>query len=551
MNKRILVASAWPYANGSLHLGHVASLLGADIIARQARLAGDEVLFVSGSDCHGTPIAVEADKLGLQPQEIAEKYHKEFKKNLIDDLKFSYDYYTATTTSNHKEVVQDIFTKLYSKDVIYTKTEELPFCLACERFLPDRYIEGECPHCHFDSARGDQCDECSNLLDPDQLLKPRCKTCSNKPVWRPSEHFFLRLSAFTDQLLELAKNSHGWSTNAEKLTLSLLKEGLPDRAITRDTSWGVPIPIVGYEEKRIYVWFEAVCGYLSASKEWSQKQDADGSWKKFWEDDSVIHYYVHGKDNIPFHTIVWPAILLGYTGLHLPDRIISSEHLTLKKDQFSKSRSWAVLLKDFLQKFEAETLRYYLISNGPETADADFTWENYRTRTNTELIGTFGNYVHRVLSFSKTNFPDGVHFPTSLSKNQEGLLKKAEECFDTVQTLIEEGHLREALRQVIQLSADGNRYLNDVSPWKSIKQDSKKAELDLAVALHLVRCLAILVSPFLPTTAELISASLRSSPRATWRYLKPDFTVVVQVEPLYKKIEEQAIEEQISLLEAK
>ena len=551
MNKRILVASAWPYANGSLHLGHVAALLGADIIARYARLAGDEVLFVSGSDCHGTPIAVEAEKLGVHPQEIAEKYHEEFRKNLIDDLKFSYDCYTTTTTENHKEVVQDIFTKLYSEGVIYAKTEELPFCLTCERFLPDRYIEGECPHCHFDSARGDQCDECSNLLNPDQLLNPRCKTCGNTPVWRPSEHFFLRLSAFTEQLREWAKKSSGWRTNAAKLTLSLLKEGLPDRAITRDTDWGVPIPLEGYDDKRIYVWFEAVCGYLSASKEWSQKQGSDNSWERFWKDDSAIHYYVHGKDNIPFHTIVWPAILLGYSGLHLPDRIISSEHLTLKKDQFSKSRSWAVLLKDFLEEFDPETLRYYLISNGPETADADFTWENYRTRTNTELIGTFGNYVHRVLSFSKTNFPDGVHFPSSLTEKQEELLKKAEGCFDSVQTLIEEGHLREGLRQVIELSADGNRYLNDESPWKSIKEDQTKAELDLAVALHLVRCLAILASPFLPTTGERIGASLGESSTVSWKYLKPAFTVIGKVEPLYKKIEEQSIERQISLLESK
>jgi len=549
MNKKILIAAAWPYANGSLHLGHVAALLGADIIARYARSAGNEVLFVSGSDCHGTPIAVEADKLGVHPRKIAEKFHEEFRQNLIEDLKFSYDCYTTTTTENHQHVVQEIFLKLYNDGLIYTKTENLPYCSPCKRFLPDRYVEGECPICHFDSARGDQCDECGNLLNPDQLLQPRCKICGSSPEWRPSEHFYLRLSAFTEQLREWVKRSNGWRANAKQFTLGLLKEGLPDRAITRDTDWGVLIPLPGYENKRIYVWLEAVCGYLSASKEWAQKQGQENLWEKFWLDKSAVHYYVHGKDNIPFHTVVWPSILLGFGGLHLPDRIVSSEYLTLGKRQFSKSRHWAVLLKDFVREFDPETLRYYLIANGPETADADFSWENYRTRINTELIGVFGNYIHRVLSFVKACFPNGVSFPDALDESQAELFKATEQGFAEAGTAIEEGRFRDGLRVALDLAAQGNRYINNAAPWFSIKENRSKAERDLAVGAHLARCLAILVSPFLPTTAEHINRSLGVEESViVWQCPKPSRVVVNQLEPLYKRIEEQAIVQQNSLL---
>ena len=549
MTKKILVAAAWPYANGSLHLGHVAALLGADITARHARSCGHDVLFVSGSDCHGTPIALEAEKQGVHPREIAEKYHAEFRQNLIEGLKFSYDLYTKTTTDNHRDVVQEIFLKLQHDGAIYTKTEEHPFCPSCKRFLPDRYVEGECPICHFGNARGDQCDECGNLLDPNQLLKPQCKICGNPPEWRPSEHFYLRLSTFQEQLKGWVEKSEGWRSNAKNVTLGLLKEGLHDRAITRDTEWGIPIPIPGYAGKSIYVWFEAVCGYLSASKEWAKLRGQDNLWEKFWFDDS-FHYYVHGKDNILFHTIIWPSILLGAGGLHLPDRIVSSEYLTLEKRQFSKSRRWAVLLNDFLQEFDPETLRYYLIANGPETADADFSWENYCTRTNSELIGVFGNYVHRVLSFVKAHFPDGVEIPNELSGPQAELLKTAENSFVATSTAIEDGHFRNGLRIVLDLATHGNRYIDNVAPWFSIKKNRSQTEADLAVAIHLIRCLAILVSPFLPTTVDRISRSVGlSETESRWQYPIPlKRTVVGEIQPLYKKIEEKIIAQQRSFL---
>jgi methionyl-tRNA synthetase len=548
MNRNILVAAAWPYANGSLHLGHVAALIGSDILARYFRLNGDSVLFVSGSDCHGTPIALEADRQGIHPSVIADRYHDEFTKTLIDGLAFSYDVYSKTTTENHCKVVQEIFLKLYHDGHIYTKTEELPFCGNCRRFLPDRYIEGECPACHFSSARGDQCDGCGGLVDVKQLIDPRCKICGSSPEWKKTEHFFLKLTAFQDKLKKWVEESTGWRANAKNFTTELLNQGLIDRAITRDTEWGIPIPLEGFESKKIYVWFEAVCGYLSASKEWSVSIGKDDEWKKYWANPKAVHYYVHGKDNIPFHTVIWPSILFANGGLHLPDRILSSEYLTLDKKQFSKSRHWAVWLPDFLSEFDPEALRYYLVINGSETSDADFSWKEFLTRTNSELIGNFGNYIHRILSFIQKNFPDGVRFPEAPDEKAVEFLNLAEEAFSLTALSIEAGRFREGLRQVIKLVEHGNRYINDVAPWSTIKNDRKKTESDLAVASHVIKCLAILINPFLPKSSELICTEIGVNfLELKWAYPAPGLLKVNNPMPLYKRIEEETVSRQCSL----
>jgi len=548
-NRKILIGAAWPYANGSLHLGHAAALLGSDILARYFRLNGDSVLFVSGSDCHGTPIALEAERLGIKPAEIADKYHEEFSRTLIDGLGFSYDLYTKTTTDNHREVVQEMFTKLYEGGFIYQKAEELPYCETCRRFLPDRYIEGECPICHFSSARGDQCDNCGNLTNTRQLINPKCKICGNTPVWKESEHFFLKISGLQERLKDWVKASSGWRLNAKSFTTNLLEQGFIDRAITRDTEWGIPIPLPGYDTKRIYVWFEAVCGYLSASKEWAAAFGQKDAWKEFWENDSALHYYVHGKDNIPFHSIIWPSILMAAGGLHLPDRIISSEYLTLEKKQFSKSRHWAVWLPDFLAKFDPETLRYYLVANGSETSDADFSWEEFAIRTNKELIGTFGNFIHRVASFIAKNFPEGIAFPEKLDETSAAFIKLSEKTFEIAGAAIEAGRFREALRAVFGLAEEGNRYFNETAPWKSIKTDRGQAEKDLAIAGQIVKCLAILINPFLPKTSERICAEIgQEYSGLSWAYPPVGPLKAVSPEPLYKMIEEEAVEEEKTLL---
>lgn len=540
--KHILIAAAWPYANGSLHLGHVASLIGADILARYFRLQGNPVLFVSGSDCHGTPIAVEAERQGIAPQEIAEKYHAEFVATLVRSLGFSYDLFTKTTTENHKLVVQEIFLKLHRDGLIYAKTVEQPYCPTCKRFLPDRYVEGECPQCHFAAARGDQCDECGALLDSKELLKPRCKICGTAPEWRSSEHFFFRLSAFEKRLADWVEKSAGWRPNARRFTEEFLKQGLHDRAITRDLEWGIPVPLPGYEEKRIYVWFEAVCGYLSASKEWASAKGDAKAWESFWLNGEAFHYYVHGKDNIPFHSIIWPAILLGYGYLHLPDRIVSSEFLMLEGKQFSKSRRWAVWLPDFLARFDPETLRYFLVANGPETADADFSWSEYRAKVNGELIGNFGNFIHRTLSLVKTNFPDGARNSSEPDERQKAMLAHAKESFGQTGSAIEEGCFRDGLKAAFRLAEEGNRFLNDTAPWAKIKEDRAEAERDLAVAGHVVRCLSILVAPYLPATAERIAEALGESSASAWRYPAPAPVKVAVLRPLYRQIEPEEVD---------
>lgn len=550
MKKKILVAAALPYANGSLHMGHVSALLGSDITARYHRLNGDQVLYVSGSDCHGTPIVVEANRQGITPAEIADKYHQEFKKNFIEDLKFSYDCYTTTTTKIHQEVVQQIFLKLFKEGYIYKRTEDLPYCLKCQCFLPDRYIEGECPVCHYKSARGDQCDSCGRLLDPNQFAEPRCKICGSKPEWRASEHFFFKLPYFTDQIKDLVERGTSWRSNARNFTLRFLQEGLKDRAITRDTTWGVPIPLPGYDDKRIYVWFEAVCAYLSASQEWARSKGKPNLWREFWQDEESIHYYFHGKDNIPFHTVVWPAILYAYGGLHLPDHIYSSEYMLLEGKQFSKSRQWALWLPDFLEKFDPETLRYYLVTNGPETSDADFSWREYYKRTNNELIGNFGNFFHRVLSFVRKTFPDGVVFPSELSLEQEKLLSVAKNCFVEVGKAIENGQFRKALRVILNLAENGNRFIDTAAPWASIKVNPAKTEGDLAVAGQTIRCLAILSYPFLPQSAEKVFVDIGFDIKEVgWKYpAENKLTVEETLKPLYRRIEEVEIQVELDKL---
>jgi len=542
MKKKILVAAAWPYANGSLHLGHVAGLIGADILARFWRLKGADVLYVSGSDCHGTPISVEAEKQGVAPLVIAEKYHQEFLDTLVNGLNFSYDNYTSTLTETHKQVVQEMFLKLYDKKLIYKKTEDLPYCPTCKRFLPDRYIEGTCPHCNFTPARGDQCDNCGKMLDAKDLINPHCKICGTSPEWRPSEHFFLKLSALAKDLKKWLSAEKGWRGNSYNFTKNLLAAGLPDRAITRDLDWGIELPLSGYESKRIYVWFEAVCGYLSASKEWATKKGEPKAWQDFWENKKAYHYYVHGKDNIPFHAIIWPAMLLGVGKLNLPDMIVSSEYLTLEHKQFSKSRAWAVWLPDFLSRYQADTLRYYLIISGPETSDSDFSWPEFYSKTNNELISTFGNFVNRVFALSTKNFPEGLNWPKKMDATTQELLQLIKETFKEADEAITKANFREGLRLIFKLVDEANAYVNKTSPWISIKTDRTKAEGDLAVLAFTVKSLAILLYPYLPTTCESIALTLGFNLKETsWEYPKPEFYKVGEFMPLFKKLLETEI----------
>ena len=470
MPERILAAVAWPYANGSIHIGHVAgTYLPADIFARYHRLRGNEVLMVSGSDAHGTPVTLTAEERGITPEEVFSKYQAEFLDSW-ERLGITFDLFTTTHTENHTKVSQDIFSKLLDRGYIYKDTMVQPFCENESRFLADRYVEGTCPICNFQGARGDQCDNCGRTLDPKDLLQMSCRICGSEPEFRETEHFFLRLSAFQDQLLEWVRKQEHWRPNVRNFTIGYLEGGLHDRAITRDIEWGVPLPVDGYEDKRIYVWFEAVIGYLSASIEWAHNSGTPEAWKPFWEDGSRAFYFM-GKDNIPFHTVIWPAMLLGYGGLNLPYDVPANEYLNFEGFKLSTSRNWAVWLPDYLDRYEPDPLRYVIAANLPETSDSDFSWREYVRRNNDELVATYGNLVHRVLSMLNRNFDGVVPEPGELGEASIGLLEEAQTRFDEVGSYLESVRLRQALQASMSLAQAANRYLDQKEPWRAVRND--------------------------------------------------------------------------------
>ena len=556
MPERIFVAAAWPYANGPLHLGHVAGCyLPADIFARYHRLKGNQVLMVSGSDSHGTPITVRAEQEGVNPQEILDRYHTQF-LGTWEKLGITFDLFTTTHTQNHQEVVHEVFQSLKDKGYIYTDTSLLAYCADCDRFLPDRYVEGVCPHCGNDKARGDQCDNCGRTLDPQDLVSPRCTLCSNTPVFKESEHFFLKLSAFEKPLLEWVNKQTHWRPNVLNFTRRFLEDGLKDRSITRDLSWGVPVPVDGYEAKRIYVWFEAVIGYLSAAVEWSKSDGATGKWEDFWKDPSTKSYYFIGKDNIPFHAIIWPAMLMAYGGLNLPYNVPANEFLSLENRKFSTSQNWAVWVPDFLSRYDPDPLRYLLSANMPESGDADFSWSEFVRRNNDELVATYGNLVNRVLSFTYKNFDGKIPERGPLSKADQSQLDSAREALETVNQNLYDCHFKAAVNAAFSLAQQTNRYLDFAAPWKSIMTDPKAAATSLWVSIAAINCLKVALYPFLPFSSQKLHEFLGFDgeiEHEQWDFdhliggVAPGKTLR-SPSPLYTKLDPLIVEEEIQRL---
>lgn len=499
--KKVLVCAAWPYANGPLHLGHVAgSLLAPDIFSRYNKLAGAEVLMVSGSDQHGTPITVHADELGISPEEVAEYYHK-INKESIEKLGIEFSLFNKTHDPRHIEVVQDVFKTHLKKGTIFKRSMYNPYCPKCKKFLPDRYVEGTCPFCGYEEARGDQCDNCGRTLDPSELENPRCKICGSTPETRETEHFFLKLSAFQDFLESyLEKNAPHWRKNAISHTNKWLAEGLRDRAITRDLLWGVEIPLKGYDDKRIYVWFEAVIGYLSCSKIYSQQIGKPDYWKEFWYDPEVKSYYFLGKDNIPFHTIIWPAILHGYDeNLNLPYDVPANEYLMLSGAQFSKSRKHAVWLNTYLENYDPDVLRFYLTWIMPEIRDTDFRWDQFVEANNNVLVATFGNLINRILTFTYKNFGSVPEGDAKVDTEIETFISdKGQKIAD----FIEGREFKGAIRELFDLAKEGNKWFGRMAPWALVKEDRKACGAVLHAGLRLARALALYSYPFMPFTAK-------------------------------------------------
>lgn len=552
MSERILIGVAWPYANGPLHLGQIAgAYLPADIFARYHRTKGNEVLMVSGSDQHGTPVTIRASREGRSPQEVVERYHHDF-VDCWRRLGISFDLFTTTGTSNHAAVVHDVFLRLLDEGYIYKDTMALPYCPACGRFLPDRYVEGTCPHCQCIRARGDQCDECGKPLNPVDLIDPRCGICQNVPEIRDSEHFFLKLSAFAERLKSWMKGKDYWRQNVYNFTLRYLDDGLKDRAITRDIDWGITVPLPGFDDKRIYVWFEAVIGYLSASMEWAQDIGDAERWRDFWQGDARSYYFI-GKDNIIFHSLVWPAILLGYGGLNLPYDVPANEFLNLRGRQLSTSRNWAVWLSDYLDRFPPDPLRYMLSISMPETNDADFSWEEYVRRNNDELVATYGNLVHRVLTLAYRNFEGCVPAAGELDEKSAALLGRAEAALAAADGLLHSCRFREAMREAMSLAQEANRYLDSKAPWKAMKEDRNSAALAISTAIGVISCLKTILYPFLPFSSDKVHRLLgfegtveeggwcMSPPAAGQRLALP--------EPLFAKLDDAVVAQENERLE--
>lgn len=512
MADRVFVAVAWPYANGPRHIGHVAGFgVPSDVLARYHRMKGDAVLMVSGTDEHGTPITVAADEEGVSPAALADRYNAVITQDLAD-LGLAYDLFTRTTTANHYAVVQDVFATLHRKGYLIERTELGAFSATTGRALPDRYVEGTCPHCGSDSARGDQCDDCGKQLDPTDLIDPRSVSDGQPPQFRDSHHFYLDLPAFAEALREWIEPRTDWRPNIKKFTLNYIDE-LKPRPITRDIEWGVPIPLPEYadrDDKRIYVWFDAVIGYLSAAIEWAHAIGEPERWRDWWQDEQAKHLYFMGKDNIVFHTTIWPSLLLGYGAdggyadgrpLRLPDNVVSSEFLTMEGRKFSSSRGVVIYVRDVLDRYQADALRYYLTIAGPEQQDTDFTWSEFVRRTNEELVATWGNVSNRVLRLAQ-QLGGTVPEPGALAPEDREVRQAVASGFDSVGELIESAHFKAALQEAMRLAGETNRYISAQEPWRLRKTDEARARTVIWTALQCVRDLARLFAPFLPFSSQ-------------------------------------------------
>ena len=533
----VLVAVAWPYASGSRHLGHLAgAYLPADIYARHQRLVGNRVLMVSGSDVHGTPITVRADAEGVTPRDIADRYHAEFVADW-DRLGISWDLYTSTGTENHAAVTHDLFLRLLENGHIDRRTSDQYYDAEAGRFLPDRYIEGTCPHCHYAEARGDQCEDCGRTLDPEELVDPRSKITGGTPEVRQTEHFYLRLSDFSEALGAWLDGRQGWRRHVLNFSKGWVEDGLHDRAITRDLDWGVDVPVDDLGPgKRIYVWFEAVIGYLSASKEWAQLQGDPEAWRDWWEGDEARSVYFIGKDNIPFHTIIWPGMLLGYGGLNLPTDVPANQYVTFKGGKASASRGVGLTIGEGLDLFQADALRYALAASLPEQSDTDLSIDEIGRRINEELVATWGNLVNRVLSMVHSTCGGVVPEVGDRTADDLAVLATVDGALDVVTDLIERVELRAALRTGMDAAATVNAYLNATEPWKLARSDPERAQAVLGTALAAVAGVRVALSPYLPFSTVALDDEL--GPVDAWQRREPvPGSPIGKPVPLFAKVD--------------
>lgn len=538
----ILIGGAWPYANGSLHIGHIAALLPGDVLARYYRAKGDTVFYVSGSDCHGTPVAIRAKQEKKSPQEISDYYHNEFDE-CFKKLGFSYDLYSKTSNTEHKEFVINYHKKLYAGGYVYEKSSPQAFCEICNQSLPDRFVIGNCPKCGKD-ARGDQCESCGSVLEPEGLLNAKCHICGNSPVFKPSTHLYLAITQLREELERYILNHPGWRKNAVELSRRYIHEGLCDRAITRDLDWGIDVPRDGYTGKKIYIWAENVLGYLSDCDILCKQKGID--FLDFWN--SCKQFYVHGKDNIPFHTIILPTLLAGRKDvtLRLPDEIISSEYLTLEGRKISTSGNWAIWAKDISAQYDADSVRYFLIANGPEKRDTDFTWREFINSHNGELLGAYGNFVNRSLVFIQKYFKGIVPLADYNPSIRDTLIQ----LYVNAGRLIEAGNLKEALESIFSFIRSANKYFDEEQPWISIHENVGKCKETLATCVLIIANLSLLLYPFLPFSSTKIQNMLNIVAE-NWGYIElPKEMELAPVSILFDRIDKNVIAQEEEKLRA-
>jgi methionyl-tRNA synthetase len=518
----VLTAVAWPYANGPRHIGHVAGFgVPSDVFSRYQRMAGHRVLMVSGTDEHGTPILVQADQEGVTPRQAVDRYSRLIAEDL-QRLGLSYDLFTRTTTANHYAVVQEIFLGLLKNGYVFPQLQLGAISPSTGRTLPDRYIEGTCPICGYPHARGDQCDNCGNQLDPSDLIEPRSRINGETPLFVETEQYFLDLAAFTGVLGDWLQKQTHWRQNVRRFSLNLLNDLRP-RAITRDLDWGVPVPLEGWRDrpdKKLYVWFDAVIGYLSASIEWAARSGDPDAWRPFWQSPDARSYYFMGKDNIVFHAEIWPAILFGYSGrgdrggvpgsygaLDVPYEVVSSEFLQMEGRKFSSSRNVVIYVRDMLSRYDPDALRYYLAVAGPENQDTDFTWAEFVRRNNDELLAGWGNLVNRTVAMTAKNL-GAIPAAGELTDADQALLGASRAAFDTVGDLLARSRQRAAITEVMRVVGEANKYLSDMAPWKLRTEDPDRMATVLHVALQAVDDCKTLLTPFLPSSSSRVHAQL-------------------------------------------
>ena len=541
---RVLVTSAWPYLNVTPHLGNlVGSILSADVYARFSRLKGLKVVMVSGSDEHGTPIEVEAIRLGVTPKELTDKNHAKI-VSLLKRWAISFDNYTRTESPVHKRFVQEHLMKIYRNGYIFMDETEMLFCEKCNRYLPDRFVEGKCPYCGYERARGDQCESCGRLLETTLLVEPYCAICRSKPVIRKTKHWYFDLRKLSDRIAEYLNSNEQLSSNVRNFSLNMVKEGLKPRAVTRDVGWGIPAPFPGAEDKTIYVWVEAVLGYVSATIEYFMNRDDPDGWKQYWLDKDTRTLYFIGKDNIPFHTIILPALLLASDeGYDLPWNVSATEFLQFRGEKASKSQRIGIWIDEALEMFPADYWRYFLMATRPEMKDSNFTWGLLIEKVNADLNDTFGNFVHRTLTFINNQFQGEIPEPSELDADAERTLRDLREKMEAIAAEIESCRLQSAANTLTSLSRAGNQYLNEKEPWNLVKRDRQKAANILYVSAQLVKALAVASAPFIPFAAEQIWHTLGlpgSVHETSWDEaltpLQPHHKIA-KPEPLFRKID--------------